>query len=171
MTRTDRTVLLRRAPSAIGFLGLPAFALGWVGHVPAAGLIVLPAIAAAVPVLLGWLKVRSPDLALLAPIAVLSILIGWGAPGPATEAFAVVAAIAFLLWLAVTTHPTRTFVDLASGVVVPAFGGGVALALSFLAPAGYAFVGAAATLAGFGFVVVAVIVWMVSRPVPSASPS
>jgi hypothetical protein len=171
MTRTDPTVFRRRAPSALVLLGLPVFALGWVGRLPAPWLIVLPALAASVPVLLGWLKVPSPDLALLAPLGVLGLLIGLGAPGATAEPFAVMAAIGILFWLAVTTHPRRKFMDLAAGVVVPAFGGTVALALSFLAPAGFAFVGAAATLAAFGFVVVAVIVWMASGPGPSASAS
>ncbi|MCI4350004.1 MAG: hypothetical protein L3K15_00585 [Thermoplasmata archaeon] len=169
MSRTDLAGVLRSVPSAVGLLLVPALALALVGQVPVAAAVVLPAVAAGAVVLFRWLNVRYPDVALLPPMVVLGILIGLAAPGPASELFALAVAVGILLWLAVATNPARKLPDLAAGVVVPAFGGGVALALSLVAPSGFAFVGAGATLAGFGFVVAAVIVWMLTRPGPSAS--
>jgi hypothetical protein len=171
MRRSDPASLRRSVPSAVAMLFLPTFALAYVGQLPVAEWIVLPVVAAIGPVVVAWLGFRSTDVALLVPLIVLGILVGLAAPGVTTDLLAILAAVGILLWLAVATNPRRKVGDLAAGVVVPAVGGGVALALAVVAPSEFAFVGAAATLAGVGFVVVAVIVWMLTRPGSAASPS
>ena len=171
MRRFALAAAARAVPSAVVLLFLPALALAFLGAEPTGALVGLPSIAAAVPLVIAGLRRRSLELALLAPLAVLAGEVGLGSPGPALDVAAVIDAVGLLAWLAVASHPGRRPGDLASGLVTPAFGGGVALALSFLAPTGAAFVGAAATLAGFGFIVAALILWLLTRPdsPPSAS--
>ncbi|MCI4319612.1 MAG: hypothetical protein L3K23_05730 [Thermoplasmata archaeon] len=152
------------APVAIGLLLLPALFLAVAGGGPIAELVGLPLVAAGVPLLTAGLRRPPLGVAFLAPVAALGGGVGLGSPGPALELAAVVDAVAILAWLAIASHPGRRLADLASGLVTPAFGGGLALGISFLAPSGFAFVGAAATLAGFGFIVTALILWLLTRP-------
>jgi hypothetical protein len=171
MRQFAAAAVARAAPAAIGLLLLPAVALAFAGGAPLVGLVAWPLLAAALPLLLVGLRRRSFELAILAPIAVLVFEVGLGNPGAALEVAAVVNAVAILGWLAIASHPGRRVTDLATGLVTPAFGGALALAISFLAPAGSAFVGAAAALAGLGFIVAAMILWLLTRPDTTASPS
>jgi hypothetical protein len=171
MRRFAAGAVARAAPAAFGLLLLPAVALAFAGGESVGGLVALPLLAATVPLLLAGLQRRSLELAILSPIAVLVLEVGFGNPGAALEVAAVVDAVALLAWLAIASHPGRRVTDLATGLVTPAFGGGLALAISFLAPASSAFVGAAAALAGFGFIVAAMILWLLTRPDTTASPS